>query len=120
MSIRKLFQSRLFLILFALIPLSFALVYYYKKSSLSDKIYSYKSKDNFKIKTLEINDREPTYKLVAYEGYQFPLERNRALTKLLNQLKLYQTCKNHPNTTVLDVGSALGKSFFLFLFLFLN
>ncbi|CAF4328301.1 unnamed protein product, partial [Rotaria sordida] len=83
---RTLSQSRYFLILFALIPL-----------------------DNILIKIFEINDRLPTYKLVTYQGYEFPLKRNRAQTVLINHLKLQEKCQQNPNTTVFDIGASLGE-----------
>jgi len=79
-----------------------------------------KNKENiFVVKVLEINDREPTYKLATYEGYQFPVDRNRAQTELFNSLKLQQICKLNPNTTVIDVGASLGISFSFRLFIIL-
>lgn len=104
MCIRKLFQSRLFLFLIAFIPLILSISHYYSKYEL----IKHKKENNFLMKIIEINDREPTYKLATYEGYEFPLERNRAQTELFNYLKLKQICQTNPNTTLIDVGASLG------------
>jgi len=115
MFIRKLFQSRLFLFLFALIPLLLSINHYYSKYSLLNDHFN---ENNFQIKIIEINDRQPTYKLATYEGYQFPLERNLAQTELFQYLKLQQICQNNSNTTVIDIGASLGFYFILVLFYF--
>ncbi|CAF3556804.1 unnamed protein product [Rotaria sp. Silwood1] len=106
---RRLFQSRYFLILFALIPLLLSIIHYYKKSNVLNNISPYDTQEKILIKIFEINDRQPTYKLVTYQGYEFPLKRNRAQTVLINQIKLYQKCQQYPNTTVFDIGASLGN-----------
>ncbi|CAF1208379.1 unnamed protein product [Rotaria sordida] len=106
---RTLSQSRYFLILFALIPLLLSIMHYYKKSNLLNNIFPYHNRDNILIKIFEINDRLPTYKLVTYQGYEFPLKRNRAQTVLINHLKLQEKCQQNPNTTVFDIGASLGE-----------
>ncbi|CAF3504423.1 unnamed protein product [Rotaria sp. Silwood1] len=106
---RRLFQSRYFLILFALIPLLLSIIHYYKKSNALNNISPYDTQEKILIKIFEINDRQPTYKLVTYQGYEFPLKRNRAQTVLINQIKLYQKCQQYPNTTVFDIGASLGE-----------
>jgi len=90
-----------------------AITHYSSKFNfLNDLIESQKEK--FLVaKIYEINDREPTYKLATYQGYKFPLERNRAQTELINYLKVKQICKTNPNTTIIDIGASLG---FLLLF----
>ncbi|CAF1210529.1 unnamed protein product [Rotaria sordida] len=109
---RTLSQSRYFLILFALIPLLLSIMHYYKKSNLLNNIFPYHNRDNILIKIFEINDRLPTYKLVTYQGYEFPLKRNRAQTVLINHLKLHEKCQQNPNTTVFDIGASLGNTIF--------
>lgn len=115
MFVRKLFQSRLFLFLFGLIPLLLSINHYYSQYYLLNNDFI---ENNFQIKILEINDRQPTYKLATYEGYQFPLERNLAQTELFQYLKLQQICQNNSNTTVIDIGASLGFYFILVLFYF--
>ena len=106
MFIRRLFQSRLLLFLFTLTFFVITLIHYL---SSNEKLKGLSKEDYGQIKIILINDREPTYKLATYEGYQFPLERNRAQTELLSHLKLKEKCLNETNTTILDVGASLGE-----------
>lgn len=109
MFIRRLLQSRLFLFLLTLILSVITLIHYLSSNERLRSIISSSKEDYGQIKILLINDREPSYKLVTYEGYQFPLERNRAQTELLSSLKLKEKCSNETNTTILDVGASLGE-----------
>lgn len=72
-------------------------------------VISSSKEDYGQMKIILVNDREPSYKLATYEGYQFPLERNRAQSELLTYLKLREKCSNQTNTTILDVGASLGE-----------
>lgn len=107
MLIHKFCQNRCFLLLVFLILLIFSIINYIKRNnSINDLLFN---KNNYLIeKIYEINDREPTYKLVTYEGYKFPLERNFAQTILTNQLELNKICKENPNITIIDIGASLG------------
>ncbi|CAF3633446.1 unnamed protein product, partial [Rotaria sp. Silwood2] len=99
------------IILIALIPLLLSIIHYYYKSNIYKHSYT---QDDIKLKIYEINDRQPTYKLVTYEGYEFPLKRNRAQTILINQLNLYEKCQKYPNTTIFDIGASLGNYLYRF------
>src|SRR4051812_38555561 len=99
MFIRRLFQCRYSLFILTLILFILTIIHYYSKLNLSKK---------FLVKIIEINDREPSYKLATYEGYQFPLERNRAQTELFKDLKLKEICQSNPNITIIDIGASLG------------
>jgi hypothetical protein len=61
-------------------------------------------------KFVEINDRQPSYKLYIYEGYETTLNRNRAQVKVLDDIKLHDTCQKNPKTIVVDIGASLGNS----------
>jgi hypothetical protein len=66
-------------------------------------------------KIVEINDRQPSYKLYVYEGYQVAVDRNRAQAKILDNIKLHDTCQQNPKTLVVDVGASLGIVLKIFL-----
>ncbi len=59
-------------------------------------------------KVVEINDRQPAFKLYIYDGYEVASDRNRAQAKLLDNLKLHDKCQQNPKTIVIDVGASLG------------
>ena len=60
-------------------------------------------------KLIEINDRQPSYKLYIYDGYEIPSDRNRAQAKLLDNIKLHDKCQQNPKSLVVDVGASLGQ-----------
>lgn len=62
-----------------------------------------------KEKIMDINDRQPSYKLYIYEGYDVTNSRYRAQAKLVDRLKLHDKCQQNPGTIVVDVGASLGS-----------
>ena len=64
---------------------------------------------NFKRKLVEINDRQPSFKMYIYEGYEISNDRHRAQAKLLDNIKLHDKCQQNPNYLVVDVGASLGQ-----------
>lgn len=63
---------------------------------------------NFVEKIFERNDRSPTYRFYAYEGYEFDVNRARAEAKLIDNLKVCDRCQQNPKTLVVDVGASFG------------
>ena len=59
-------------------------------------------------KIVEIVDRQPTFKLYVYEGYEPVVDRNRAQAKLLDNIKLHDKCQQNPKLIVVDIGASLG------------
>lgn len=58
---------------------------------------------------VDMDDRVPSYRLATRDGVKPYVSGNVAQAKLLEDLLLYETCQKNPSTTVVDVGSYLGK-----------
>lgn len=110
-----LFRPRRILFFIGLTTLFMAFNYFYSNSSITskNKIHSRsfdrvinERKINYKV--VEINDRQPSYKLYVYERYDIDVDRKRAQAKLLDNIKLHDKCQQNPKTIVLDVGASLG------------
>jgi hypothetical protein len=110
------FRSRRLLILFSLTILLIIIKNFYSILSINISKNSNKhffdqpSIKEIKInnKIIEINDRQPSFQLYIYDGYEVALNRNRAQAKLLDNLKLHDKCQQNPKTIVVDVGASLG------------
>ncbi|CAF0759691.1 unnamed protein product [Adineta ricciae] len=57
---------------------------------------------------LEMNDRTPAYKLVVRADDRTYVDPDRAQAKLLEDIKLYDTCQHDPKTLVVHIGPYLG------------
>ena len=64
---------------------------------------------SLKEKIVEINDRQPSFRLYAYEGYESNAPRHRAQAKLLDDVKLYDRCQQNPRLLVVDIGASVGQ-----------
>lgn len=64
---------------------------------------------HFQRKLVEINDRQPAFKMYIYEGYEINNDRLRAQAKLLDNIKLHDKCQQNPKYLVVDVGASLGQ-----------
>ena len=67
------------------------------------------SATKFAEKIVEINDRQPSFKMYIYDGYEISSDRNHAQAKLLDSIKLYDKCQQNPKFLVVDVGASLGQ-----------
>ncbi len=63
----------------------------------------------FKQKLVEINDRQPSFKMYIYEGYNISSDRNHAQMKLLDNIKLHDKCQQNSKLIVIDIGASLGQ-----------
>ncbi len=103
------FRSRYLSLLFSLLILLIILNNLYSNSpkNVSKNVVNHARKINQKI--VEINDRQPSFKMHIYEGYEIASDRNRAQAKLLNSIKLYDKCQQNPKLIVVDIGASLGQ-----------
>lgn len=113
------FRSRRLLILFVLLIVLIIVKKFYSRS-LSNNVQTVLNTRSFnhdraikerKInkKIVEINDRQPSFKLYIYDGYEINLDRNRAQAKLLDNIKLHDKCQQEPKTIIVDIGASLGQ-----------
>lgn len=111
------FRSRRLVFLFLLAALLIILKKYYSTSSIN--VVSSKSKNAHSFdrtikerkinkKIIDISDRQPSFKLYAYDGYEASSDRNRAQAKLLDNLKFHDKCQQNPKTIIVDIGASLG------------
>lgn len=59
---------------------------------------------------IEMNDRAPIYKLVVRADDRTYVDPYRAQAKLLENIKLYDTCQHDPTTLVVHIGPYLGRN----------
>ncbi|CAF1003736.1 unnamed protein product [Rotaria sordida] len=111
----QLVRPRRILFVLGCITLLVAANYFYANSltNLTESVKSRSHEQNVKQrhiirKIVEIKDRQPSYKLYIYEGYEADVDRKRAQAKLLDNIKLYDKCQQNPKTLVIDVGASLG------------
>ncbi len=107
----QLFRSRRLLLIFSLAVLLIIIKNFYSNPSIASNDRSFnraikERKINRKI--VEINDRQPSFKLYVYEGYEIDSDRNRAQAKLLDNLKFHDKCQQNPKKIVVDIGASLG------------
>ncbi|CAF3480501.1 unnamed protein product [Rotaria socialis] len=110
----QLFRSRQIFLIIGLTTLLIVVNHLYFSTESTDTVrlgsFDRTVKESgIKQKLVEIKDRQPSYKLYIYEGYEVALDRNRAQTKLLDNLKLHDKCQQNPKTIVLDIGASLGQ-----------
>ncbi len=113
------FRSRRLLLLFSLAILLIIVKHFYSSPSInisenSDVQHSFDrtiKEEKINKKIVEINDRQPAFKLYIYDGYEIAPDRNRAQVKLLDNLNLHDKCQQNPKTIVVDIGASLGIIF---------
>lgn len=57
-----------------------------------------------------MDDRVPSYKLATMSHNKPYADGDHAQAKVLEELRLYETCQKDPSTLVVDVGAFLGRT----------
>ena len=110
----QIFRSRRLLFLISLV-ISFVLLNrlfsHHKDTRSSNEIQkrAFDRLRNFQKKLVEIKDRQPSFQMYIYEGYEINNDRNRAQAKLLDNIKLHDKCQQNPKYLVVDIGASLGQ-----------
>ena len=117
----QVFRSRRFLLIIGLTTLLIVVKSLFSNSSTdvskhNNARFAHRGIENKKLNSriVEITDRQPTFKLYIYKGYDVDFDRYRAQAKLLDDLKLHDKCQQNPKTIVVDVGASLGMINFIF------
>ena len=61
-------------------------------------------------KVIEMNDRQPVYKLVTLDGGKPYADGDRAQGTVVEYLQLVQKCREDPSLIVVDIGAYIGEN----------
>ena len=105
----QLLRSRRMLFIIAAISAVLAVQQFYPQRSGKASTRSPSLSRSFSEKLVEINDRQPSFRLYVYEGYETNAPRFRAQAKLLDDVKLHDRCQQNPRLIVVDIGASVGQ-----------
>ena len=84
--------------------------FYYARYSLSQPESLFESTlSSSRHKVVEMNDRQPSFKLATQDGNKPYADGDRAQAKVVDSLKLKDKCRRDPSLVVVDVGAFLGN-----------
>ena len=93
-----------------LLVIGAACLYYYNSVS-SIRVVAIVIKSSTLIyKVIEVNDRQPVYRLATLNGQKPEVNGDRAQATVVKHLKLVEKCRRDPSLIVVDVGAYVGKT----------
>ena len=100
--------AKIWLLFFLIIGLVY---YYYDHRSLADATSPppLSTLPPTQYKVVEMNDRQPSFKLATLDGNKPYADGDRAQAKVVDSLQLKDKCRRDPSLVVVDVGAFLGN-----------